>query len=131
MNPWLIAVSRIAEVMKDGKLPGALRDTCIIFVLTIGTGYVAKMDKRFEGIEASISKMSESVIQLNEAVTLSTETTGWHGKEIERHSREIERQWDRISAIEEGARNGGLDIPKVHRRTATPEEPPSQAMPKK
>lgn len=109
---WVGVISKLADLAKDGRLPGAARDAVIITVLTVGTNYVGRMDSRFEAIEGAISKMSASVVDLNEAMKVNMETTSWHGKEIQRHSREIERQWEILSRVQEGMRGGGLEIPK-------------------
>ncbi len=119
---WVPLISKLGELIKDGRLPGAARDTVIITVLSLGSGYIARMDRRFESIEVAISKMSESVVETSNAIQVSAETMNWHGKEIQRHSRDLERQWDMLTRLEEGIRNGGLEIPKRSAKK-TPELP--------
>lgn len=126
---WLSIFGYLVTLVKEGKLPGAIRDATICLVLMIATGYIARMDhrfeamdKRFESIEVSIGKMSDSVIETSNSVKLSAETTNWHGKEIQRHSREIERQWDRITSVENAVRGEGIDL-KVEKSARPPSQP--------
>lgn len=115
MTPWITGLARLAELVKDGKLPGAVRDASITMALVVCTGYIAKIDRRIEGLENAVSKMSESVIETSQSMKMNAETVNWHGKEIQRHSRELERLWDRYSRVEQGMRSGGLEVPSGSR----------------
>lgn len=95
------------ELLKEGKLPAIAKGgyyAMLALVLFMSTGYLASIDRRFESIEASLGKISDSVVKLNEVVTVTIETTAWHGKEIQRHSRQMEKIWEKVLDLEKRVR---------------------------
>lgn len=113
------------DALREGKLPQIAKGafySLFSLVLFMATGYLANIDKRLGSLESSIKEMSMSVVDLNRAMALNIETTGWHGKEIQRHSREIERQWDRIVELEGSVRRGGIEVPKSSARNSKQRE---------
>jgi hypothetical protein len=102
-----------AEGMRNGTLPTVAKGfffSTMSVILFMATSYLANIDRRFEGMESSIREMSQSHVSMNQAVTLQVETTSWLKTELQRHSRELERQWDRIVNIESAARKNGIEI---------------------
>lgn len=95
------------ELLKEGKLPAVAKGgyySMLAVVLFMSTGYLASIDRRFESIESSLGRISDSVVKLNEVVTVTIETTAWHGKEIQRHTRQMEKLWEKVLDIEKRIR---------------------------
>lgn len=107
-------VSEILDKLNESKLPLAFKGIYnggVGVLLFFATVYLSNIDKKFESLETAVTSLSESVVDTSLKITVSQETASWHTKELQRQSREIERQWDRIIQIENAGRNAGIEIP--------------------
>jgi O-acetylhomoserine/O-acetylserine sulfhydrylase-like pyridoxal-dependent enzyme len=121
----MIPISQLLEKLNESKLPMAAKGIYnggVGVLLFFATLYLSNIDKKFESLENAVTSLSANVGDTSLRINVSQETTSWHSKELQRHSREIERQWDRIVGLEEAARNGGLKIPDPPKKVIPPVE---------
>ncbi len=105
------AVKNATEQLKEGKISGVAKGSFYSLLSILATGYLANMDKRFGSIEESLRTMSQSVATLQQVVPANLETTAWHTKELQRLASVMQRQWERIVALEGAARKSGIEVP--------------------
>lgn len=105
------ALKNATEQLKEGKISGVAKGSFYSFLSILATGYLANMDRRFGSIEESLRSMSQNVSSLQQVVPANLETTAWHTKELQRLARGMQRQWERIAALEGAARKSGIEVP--------------------
>lgn len=109
------ALGQLLEKINDSKLPLAAKGIYnggVGVLLFFATLYLANIDKKFASLETAVTELSANVVDTSLRITVSQETASWHTKELQRQSREIERQWDRIIQIENAGRSAGIEIPE-------------------
>lgn len=97
--------------LKDGKVAGVAKGGAVTIAGIFLANFLTSIDVRFASMEVSLRKINDNLSTLQATVPANLETTAWHTKELQRLARVMERQWERIVALEGAARGVGIYVP--------------------